>query len=65
MTVLEKEKPTFKPSKYLSNNDREKLRLLELAILQSESLSELKQYEKELERLIKKAYLRKKRRISE
>lgn len=58
MAVMERRKIEFEPAKYLTPSDLQRIQFIKKAVKRSRNLSEIKQYDAEMQRLIKKAYLR-------
>lgn len=58
MAVMERKKIEFEPARYLTPSDKERIQFIKKAVRRSKSLEEIKQYDAEMQRLIKKAYLR-------
>lgn len=56
--VNEKRKIKMNPEKYLTPEDREKLKMIKKAVKMCNDISEIKEYEAQMEYLIKKAYIR-------
>lgn len=48
----------FSPADYLYDNDLEKIKLIKIIVRNATTIEEIWQCNKEMERLIKKAYLR-------
>lgn len=59
MVQLLAERPDkMNPEKYLTPQDREKIKQIKKAVKKSNDLSEIKGYEAQMEYLMKKAYIR-------
>ncbi|MEX3746533.1 hypothetical protein [Lysinibacillus xylanilyticus] len=56
--VNKRRKVRMNPEKYLTPEDREKIKEIKKAVKMSNDLSEIKGYEAQMEYLIKKAYIR-------